>query len=133
MIATRDPFSEYQSPAIGGSAVKKGKARERPGQEINGDELAEAFRHDLHGETYRWYEHAVSKLIVSFMTAKMMTSPMRRCAITGAKLPRGPSIPPYNLNCSSTHFQYLISQHRLLDMSSTCSVPYLRLITIRHP
>jgi hypothetical protein len=110
MTATRDPFAEYQSPAIGGSAAEKGTARERPGQEINGDELAEAFRHDLHGETYCWYwhEHALSKLIISFVTAKMMTSPMRRCAVTGAKLPRGPSIPPYNMTCCPDYLTHLL-------------------------
>lgn len=98
ITATHDPFAEYRSPDVGGSAVKKGKARERPGQEINGDELAEAFRHDLHGEMAFFYLRATFlELIVPFETAKMLTSPMRRCAVTGAKLPRGSSIPSYTL------------------------------------
>jgi hypothetical protein len=95
ITASRDPFSEYQSPAIGGSAVKQGKARERPGQEINGDELAEAFRHDLHGEmAFLYLEAAFLELNISIVIAKMMTSPMRRCAVTGARLPRGSSSLP---------------------------------------
>lgn len=102
--ASRDPFSEYQSPAIGGSAVKKWKARERPGQEINGDELAEAFRYDLHGEMAFFYlKAAFLELNISVLTAKMMTSPMRRCAVTGARLPRGSSIPSYTLTWSRTN------------------------------
>lgn len=49
----RDPFSEYQSAGVGSSTSRKGKARERTEQHPSDeqpDDLAQAFRHDLHGK-----------------------------------------------------------------------------------
>lgn len=52
-------------------------------------ELAAEFRHDLHGKLSTIYHSCAATYRLNLSAAQMMTSPIRKCAITGSKLPKG--------------------------------------------
>jgi hypothetical protein len=52
-------------------------------------ELAAEFRHDVHGKLSTTYPSCAATYRLNLSAAQMMASPMRKCAITGSKLPKG--------------------------------------------